>query len=354
MPQIDLAWNFRTPEQDTHFFKNSVKCLGMTADLKPNHCYVPYAPNNDVIILGDDTAQVFYNTCPHKHSQLYKESCSIEKRIVCPIHRWSFDHIGNFIVGRGFDPSSDKNLIKSTAYNWQGFIMSGDDGWVSSINSTLNNDLKYFQGHNYKMWKQETLVSSYDWKIFYEIYLDLYHVRSCHPSLKNVIDINNFQYAFGDGWSCQYAYLNDIKSSATKKTEVWLTACDQLGLLDNSFKLLCVALYPNVMLESYPGCNIISQVYPHSSGKNTSTVQFYFDENILKKNPNFAQLTYDFWMETAVEDEEISKLMQLGRGNLLNASSTRPQFDHPTEETANTHWFEWMKQQEKLYKDTSY
>ena len=58
--------------------------------------------------------------------------------------------------------------------------------------------------------------------------------------------------------------------------------------------------------------------------------------------------------ETAVEDEEISKLMQLGRGNLLNASSTRPQFDHPTEETANTHWFEWMKQQEKLYKDTSY
>lgn len=353
MPQLDLTWNFRTPEQDKHFFKDSVKCLGMYVDLKENYCHVPYAPNNDVIIIGKELDQCFLNVCPHKHSRLYKSSCDIEKRIVCPIHRWSFDQNGTFIVGRGFEPGEDKNLIKSSAYSWQGFIMSGDDSWLPSINDTLKEDLRRFQGNNHVIWKRETLVSNYDWKIFYEIYLDLYHVRSCHPSLRSVIDVNDFQYAFGDGWCCQYAYLNEIQSAATPKTQTWLDACKELGLLDDSFKLLWLAIYPNVMLESYPGCNVISQVYPHSSGKHTNTVEFYFDKDILKRNPNFAQITYDFWTETAVEDEEISEWMQIGRSNLVKIKNKMPEFNHPTEETANAHWFAWMRDKENLGKNSN-
>jgi hypothetical protein len=100
------------------------------------------------------------------------------------------------------------------------------------------------------------------------------------------------------------------------------------------------------MLEAYPGCNIISQVYPFSPGKHTNTVEFYFDENILKECPEFAQLTYDFWMETAIEDEEISKLMQIGRSNLSREIDKVLEFNHPIEEMANAHWFKWMHKKE--------
>jgi len=350
MTRLDLHWNFRTTEQDEHFFRNSVKCLGMFAELASGHCYVPYPPNDNVFVIGDDLKQTFYNACPHKHSQLYESSCEVKDRIVCPIHRWSFDQRGNFLAGRGFIPSTDKNLVRSTTYKWQGFIMSGNNDWVDSINDKLKEDLKRFQGKNYKAWKRETIVTDYDWKIFYEIFLDLYHVRSCHPSLRSVVDVNNYQYAFGNGWSCQHAYLNEVRATTTKKTEDWLGACERLGLLDDSFKLLWLALYPNVMLESYPGCNIISQVYPFSPGRHANTVEFYFDESILKECPEFAQLTYDFWMETAVEDEEISRLMQVGRSNLSRDIEKVPEFNHPIEEMANAHWFNWMKEKELSHK----
>ena len=58
MTQLDLHWNFRTPEEDKHFFKNSVKCLGMTTDLATDHCHVPYPPNNNVIIFGNNLGDI--------------------------------------------------------------------------------------------------------------------------------------------------------------------------------------------------------------------------------------------------------------------------------------------------------
>ena len=350
MTYLNLHWNLRTPKKDELFFKNGVRCIGMVEDIKSNACHVPYPPNDNIIILGDNLQQTFFNACPHKQSQLFKSSCDIKDKITCPIHRWSFDQQGNFLVGRGFNATADKNLIRSNAFKWQGFIMSGNDSWVDSINHELKDDLKRFQGKNYKAWKKDTIVSDYDWKIFYEIFLDLYHVRSCHPSLRNVVDVNNYQYAFGDGWSCQYAYLSEIKATSTKKTEDWLKACESLGLLDDAFKLLWLALYPNVMIEAYPGCNIISQVYPHSVGRHTNTVEFYFDQDILKECPQFAQLTYDFWMETAIEDEQLSRLMQIGRNNLSREMMQVNEFNHDTEEMANAHWYAWMRQKELSHK----
>jgi len=347
MSLIDLTWNHRKPEQDKHFFINSPKCLGLITDIQVNRRYVPYPPNDDLFI--NNNSRAFVNSCPHKHAKLLKNSCEAEKKLVCPIHKWSFDEEGNFIMGRGFEKCKDKNLIPVEIFKWQGFLMAGSDSWTLEINEKLKNDLKYFENKNYVNWKRETMIANFDWKIFYETFLDLYHVRSYHPGLRNIVDVNQYDYSFGDGWSCQYAYLNSMRTdSSSKKTDAWLDECEKLGLLDDdSFKILWLGIYPNVMLESYPGCTIISQVYPYAPGKHANTLEFYFDKSILDRSPQYAQLTYDCWMETAREDEIIGKLMQQGRDNLIQYKKKVPQFDHPSEETANTHWFEWMRDKEQ-------
>jgi len=348
MTNLDLTWNFRTPDQDNHFFKDSVRCFGMVSDLQDNHCHVPMSPNDNTFIVGTDTTQAFINACPHKQTKLFGNSSACAGKIVCPLHHWTFDSTGTFISGRGFNSTPDMSLTKSPVYTWQGFIMSGDNNWVQTINKELENDLDLFTGNNYSIWKREHLESNFDWKIFLEIYLDLYHVRSAHPSLRSVIDINDYKYSFGDGWSCMHAHIDNVGSKLKKyeKAHRWVSACEELGLFNTPCKIIWLVIYPNVMLEIYPGCIIVSQVYPNGIGKNKSTLEFYFDNEIMNINPDFAQITYDFWMETADEDEEICEQIQEGRKNMTAICNKLPLFNHTVEEAANTHWFEWMREKD--------
>jgi hypothetical protein len=55
-------------------------------------------------------------------------------------------------------------------------------------------------------------------------------------------------------------------------------------------------------------------------------------------------------METALEDEEISRLMQIGRGNLSRDIEKVFEFNHPIEEMANAYWFKWMREKELSHK----
>ena len=188
MSYINLSCNQRTPEQDNYFFINSTKCLGLITDIQSNRHYVPYPPNNSMFI--NNNFKAFVNSCPHKHAKLLEDSCNTNKKLVCPVHKWSFDEEGNFITGRGFEKCKDKNLISADIFQWQGFLMSGNNSWTNEINEKLKNDLKYFKNKNYINWKRETIIANFDWKIFYETFLDLYHIRSYHPGLRNIVDIN--------------------------------------------------------------------------------------------------------------------------------------------------------------------
>jgi phenylpropionate dioxygenase-like ring-hydroxylating dioxygenase large terminal subunit len=71
--------------------------------------------------------------------------------------------------------------------------------------------------------------------------------------------------------------------------------------------------YPNIMLEWYPHVLIVSTVLPVGSECCTNVVEFYYPEDIALFEREFIEAEQAAYHETAVEDDEICRLMTAGR-----------------------------------------
>jgi phenylpropionate dioxygenase-like ring-hydroxylating dioxygenase large terminal subunit len=57
-----------------------------------------------LVLRGDDeTVRVFYNSCPHRGTQLQTCSRGNAPDITCPYHRWNFDNRGALVAAPGID-----------------------------------------------------------------------------------------------------------------------------------------------------------------------------------------------------------------------------------------------------------
>ena len=70
--------------------------------------------------------------------------------------------------------------------------------------------------------------------------------------------------------------------------------------------------YPNIMLEWYPHVLIISTLVPSGTERCTNVVEFYYPEDIVLFEREFIEAEQAAYHETAVEDDEICKLMTAG------------------------------------------
>ena len=71
--------------------------------------------------------------------------------------------------------------------------------------------------------------------------------------------------------------------------------------------------YPNVMLEWYPFCQVISTVHPRGPEKCVNVVEFYYPEEVALFERELVELHLQAYMESAQEDGEICQLMHDGR-----------------------------------------
>nr|ART40123.1 K160 [uncultured bacterium] len=72
---------------------------------KPGNFKTIYVGEAPLLVLhGDDgKVRVFFNSCPHRGTQLATASRGSCKGITCPYHRWSFDNCGALIAAPGED-----------------------------------------------------------------------------------------------------------------------------------------------------------------------------------------------------------------------------------------------------------
>ena len=71
--------------------------------------------------------------------------------------------------------------------------------------------------------------------------------------------------------------------------------------------------YPNIMLEWYPHVLVISTLHPTGPERCVNVVEFYYPEDIALFEREFIEAEQAAYHETAVEDDEICKLMSEGR-----------------------------------------
>lgn len=325
---------------DKHLFNDVPKWLTSISNFSAEiNSVVPDHDQSVSLIENSGIIRCLSNICSHKNAIMNEGSRKIEKSIVCPIHKWSWSHDGKIKTARGFDKKECMNLETYPMHTWNGHMFYGSNTWMNDID-LLPSDLSYkLNIENYKLHSKSNVYYNFDWKIFMEIFQDLYHVQSYHPGLRSLTDCKTFNWIFGKDWCCQTAKIN--KSWPTEPGHKKLYELyKELGYYDSeTYGAIWLGIYPNIMIEYYPGSIVVSIVKPVSPGKCINYLEFYYEKSIpVDKANSLASIHNETFMKTADEDEIIGNKMQKGLELL-----SKPFFahNHPVEEAGYVHFHNW-------------
>lgn len=314
--------------------------LATTQEVPAGTWMVP-AHRTAVMLTNDGQLGCVSNICTHKRALIGSGKGKLGSVITCPIHKWSWNTDGKIKGARGFgkDCGYKMDLPVQSLHTWNGHVFMGPSDWQDDIGK-LGNLSRYLHADLYSWHSRQQLVYAFDWKIFMEIFLDLYHVRSFHPGLSSLTDCSSFDWQFGQNWSCQTGAFNRGMIRDPAYDELY-ALYKQTGHYDTAeYGAIWLGIYPNTMIEYYPGCLVVSTVWPSGAGRCVNYLDFYYENGLLEKHPDFADIQQKCFMVTADEDEVIGLRMQEGL-----SLTTEPflSMNHPIEEAGYAHLHAWLQ-----------
>lgn len=277
---------------------------------------------NFTLIHGESGIKAVSNICRHRQSLLLSGQ-GTKKKITCPLHYWKYALDGKGLTAYSFNkdyPCPDLPTLPLT--EWGPLLFKQNPAITDILDRATS--LKDHFAKNYLFRSVEVLECAYNWKIFMEIYLDLYHINIIHPGLRKFASCNNTEWEIDEFFSAQTV---DVMLSPEQNPSPNYAKYSQL-ILDYAGpkcaqKITWFSVYPNTMIEIYPYSLVINSIIPLSASKSINVVEFYMDA-ALKEYKHGKALHEAFkqaYLETAKEDDIACLQIQAGR-NLLVAHDT--------------------------------
>ncbi|SCY75999.1 Phenylpropionate dioxygenase, large terminal subunit [Nitrosospira sp. Nl5] len=268
--------------------------------------------NAKVLVRNEDGIALLSNVCRHRQSLLLKGRGNT-RNIVCPIHRWTYGMNGRLLGAPHFSENPCLNLGSTPLQNWNGLLFAGKRNVARDLAHL--GVLKDFDFSGHVLERVQIEEYACNWKTFIEVYLEDYHVNTYHPGLSSFVDTNELKWEFGDWYNAQIVGPNrDLVCPSTpvyaKWREQWLHQTEGETPTHGAIWML---YYPNIMLEWYPHVLVISTLLPTGTERCTNVVEFYYPEDIVLFEREFIDAEQAAYHETAVEDDEICRLMTAGR-----------------------------------------
>lgn len=305
---------------------------------------IGWLEHGKVLVRSDRGVELLSNACRHRQALLL-EGRGNARNIVCPAHFWTYDLQGNLIGAPEFAEKPGLCLPQTPLQNWHGLLFTGPlDVARAMADFPLAPDYD-FSGYVYK----NSMVDEcpFNWKTFLEIFLELYHVEYVHAGLKRFVDGANYQWGFGDRWSYQ---IMGIKDGFRHQTSPNYTRYRDALLAYNGGELpkygtVWSILYPNVMLEWYPFCLVVSTLVPRSPEHTTNIVDFFYPEEVALFEPELVEAHQAAYLESAAEDAAVCTALQRGRKGLyVNGLDDRGPYHSPHED-GMIHFHEFLHEQ---------
>jgi choline monooxygenase len=317
---------------------------------------LPQEDGGRVLVRDAGGIELISNVCRHRQALMLDGRGNAGRNIVCPLHRWTYDLQGELLGAPHFPQSPCLNLQRFPLRNWNGLLFedTGSPALESSLRELNQSKFaKYFDFTGYQLDHVEMHECKYNWKTFIEVYLEDYHVVPFHPGLGRFVDCSNLAWEFGERYSVQTVGLNEsLTRPGSQVYADWHAQClkyfDQ-GRSLPEFGAVWLTLYPNVMLEWYPGVLCVSTLHPLGLDRTMNIVEFYYPEEVVLFEREFVAAERAAYLETAIEDDEIGERMDRGRKTLLNrgVSETGP-YQSPFEDGMQ-HFHEFLRRELPTY-----
>ena len=297
-----------------------------------------------VLVHGPNGVNLLSNTCRHRQGLLL-DGKGNNANIVCPLHRWTYDLNGKLLGATDFDVMPDCSMPSTSLARWNGLLFAGPrDPNIDLRDFPLASDYDY---GSYVFEKAIVEECPFNWKAFLEIYLELYHVEAMHPGLQKWVDPDNYEWGFGDRWSYQILGIKDgLKSQVSPNYQRYRDTILEYSSGElPKYGTIWSILYPNVMLEWYPYCLVVSTLIPRSPESTTNVVEFYYPEEVQAFERQIVDAHQAAYAESAAEDAQICTRLQRGRRALWLAGEDDVGPYHTPHEDGMIHLHDWIRRE---------
>jgi choline monooxygenase len=304
------------------------------------------------LIRNADGIELVSNVCRHRQAIMLEGRGNTGRHVVCPLHRWTYDLKGELAGAPHFATSPCLDLERFPLRNWNGLLF--EDNASPALAETLDElerskYARYFDFSGYMLDHVEHHVCNYNWKTFIEVYLEDYHVGPFHPGLSRFVDCSNLEWEFGKRFSVQAVGLHEsLRKPGSPVYAEWHDQCrrwfDQ-GRSLPEVGAVWLTIYPNIMVEWYPGVLCVSTLHPLSADRTLNVVEFYYPEEAVLFERGFIEAERAAYIETAREDDEIGERMDRGRRALQARGVTESGPYQSPFEDGMQHFHEYLQHQ---------
>lgn len=299
-----------------NIFSKSQRYVGNALMVPKSGDYSPISWMNNSHIIKNINGEYFLmsNICRHRQAIIHSANGNGNNH-TCNLHGWTYDNKGVLVAAPHFDNTPCKSLSLEKLKSWNGMLFQSGVDIESDLNElNISVDLS-----NYVFQSSKTTDYNFNWKTFIEVYSEDYHVDVFHPGLSNFVDCSKLEWKFGKNCHVQYVGVkNELNTSGTPVYEKYQNDA-KTDLVLPEHGAIWLTYYPNLMVEIYPKCVVISLVVPETATTCKVITEFYYPDHVIAFEPDFIKSQQDAYFETAVEDDEICNRMNEGR-KMLHAN----------------------------------
>ncbi len=237
-------------------FETSWIAVGATDRLAAPGDYFAVTVGNEplLIVRGDDGAvHAHINVCRHRGTLLCKGDGSLDGRIVCPNHGWSYSLAGELTDAPLAAPPPDTRLFGIQAGEWGPSVFVNFDPGADPLSSAVG-DLPAnlarldFSGFEHGCHLRYDVPAN--WKILAENLTEAYHIPFVHPSLAGDLPIDGFVYDEPVGpWSV-WEFRHPEGGSADERGLFYYRLFPNFHIIAAAHHVISLAVVPRTVRKS--------------------------------------------------------------------------------------------------------
>lgn len=344
---IDLSW-YQNPEvferEQVCLFQKKPIYVGhalMVPNIGDYHVLSRHA-NAEVLTHTQNGIHCISNICRHHQAMLLEDDGNAET-IICPLHHWMYNLEGKMLKAPLFNNPPCLHLDTTEIYNWRQLIFK------NAMPEALGRDARHLQDvlcmEGYRYHRSVTEVYEMNWKVFMEVFIDNYHVPFVHPGLRSFVDWRSQFWEIGDWYSAQFVKINPAYGSKAVANyhDYGALVAEVFAGEEPDFGAIWIAVYPNLMIERYPGMIIISTINPIDAEHCVNHVDFFHTQSVTERYPRFPEIAQRAYLETAAEDKTIALSMQKGRCALQTRATVSTNPHHPLMEAGLPSFYAYLR-----------
>jgi choline monooxygenase len=244
---------------------------------QPGEFFTAEVAGRPVVVLRDDRGELraFYNVCRHRAGPVAR-GCGKRKSLQCAYHGWTYRLDGTLATTPDFEgvecfERADNGLVPVSVDAWGPFVfvhLGKEPEPLLTLLGGIPEATRAFAPETMTYCESREWTFDCNWKVYMDNYHEGYHIPLVHPGLFRALDYSRYRTTLFESYEQQHAPIRAVEAKRPGEQPYRGAAGEALYY----------GVFPNWMLNVYPGNLSINIVLPVGAGRTRTVFDWYFTD----------------------------------------------------------------------------